>query len=1057
MKFNKAISTIALLFGQLLPGVAQVDSLVFYPLNNPVLQQYDIRQVTAAKDGKLWLSTGNGLLSYDGNDVHIFLPKEKDSTSLSGHSLSRTFIDKHGNLYVVIIADGQIDYFNTKTGKVKRFHLKIEKEDSSRYNLAYPFLDIYIENDSSVWAGRTNMGFIHYNLRNDKISSYSLLSDVNSSRNTVYGISRDVENPDLLWLATDYGIFSFNKKTTQLQRNFNCSNISDSSSFDPDIRGLDVRGGDTIWFVSHLRGIGCYEIKTGKYTIFPSRIKNSKEEEILFAHFFQYAGNNEYLLSFTERSPCFFNTKTLQYFFKSKIAQELPAISSGQTITDSSGYVWGNLYGKLYLAKQYKNKFTSLAIHDKFYKDKYANIFKKVIWDEKRKYYYAAFHLSDGIFVFNKDMKQVKTILGPQFNNPPLGLIEPVVIDIGLDKNERLWMCGNIVTIYDSLKEKMIPVSSLYSGLECLNQRFRNLVFHGTYLYAMPANALSRYLYRINVNQLTCDSIFLSEIPIDEKQQPNQLGTLELDSKGQNFYISNKNTVFQYNLVTGKTRKIIELTDQDKAYAHFSNFHWYNVDDNDNLWVSSLSKTWIVEPVDLKVVKEIERKKNTYFNQVHNIKGKGIMCYANSTSYDLYDYKNLKEYKISIYDGLISYLNWSTAFANNLLFVGANNYLQYIPIDAITHYQKERRCYLSEIQLFNRPFSADSLAEYIHSLTLPHDKNFITFTISSPEFEQPDRLEYRYKLDGINSDWIYVNYLNRTISYTNLHPGNYTFHASVKNNDGGWSDDNINLFISIIPAWWQTTWFKTITILSACILAFWLIRWRITAVRKQEQVKAKYEKELLELEAKALRAQMNPHFIFNSLNSIKSLINKNENDKAAEYLTTFSKLIRTLFQNSDKREVTLYEELETCKLYTQIEKMRFASKVNFLFEIDEAVDLKDVKVPALILQPFIENAIWHGLVPKESGGTLLVSVKEQNKTIECIIDDDGIGRELSKLYKAQYEATHQSKGIGLTRSRLELDKLLNNREDAIHIIDKSDEQGKPTGTTVVITFKENGI
>jgi len=224
--------------------------------------------------------------------------------------------------------------------------------------------------------------------------------------------------------------------------------------------------------------------------------------------------------------------------------------------------------------------------------------------------------------------------------------------------------------------------------------------------------------------------------------------------------------------------------------------------------------------------------------------------------------------------------------------------------------------------------------------------------------------------------------------------------------------------------------------------------------KETEKLKTKYEKDLLTLEAKALRAQMNPHFIFNSMNSIKSLINKNENEKAANYLTTFSKLIRTLFQNSDKREVSLYEEIETCKLYTQLERMRFGDNIKFIFNVDETIDLKDIKVPALILQPLIENAIWHGLVPKETGGTIVFSIKETDGTVECVIDDDGIGRELSNQYKAQYRATHESKGIGMTQSRLELDKLLNEREDKILIIDKEGENGKPKGTKVIISFKE---
>jgi sensor histidine kinase YesM len=223
-------------------------------------------------------------------------------------------------------------------------------------------------------------------------------------------------------------------------------------------------------------------------------------------------------------------------------------------------------------------------------------------------------------------------------------------------------------------------------------------------------------------------------------------------------------------------------------------------------------------------------------------------------------------------------------------------------------------------------------------------------------------------------------------------------------------------------------------------------------IKKAENEKADLKIKLLESEAHALRAQMNPHFIFNCLNSIKALINKNENDKAVNYLTVFSRLILSLFHNSDKREVGLYEELETCKLYTQLEKMRFGDKVDFVFDIDGSINLKSFKVPALIIQPFIENAIWHGLVPKESGGNILVSAKENKGIIHCTIDDDGIGRKLSQQYKVQYESTYQSKGIGLTRSRLELDKILNDRDNMIDITDKTDINGKPAGTRITLTF-----
>jgi len=224
---------------------------------------------------------------------------------------------------------------------------------------------------------------------------------------------------------------------------------------------------------------------------------------------------------------------------------------------------------------------------------------------------------------------------------------------------------------------------------------------------------------------------------------------------------------------------------------------------------------------------------------------------------------------------------------------------------------------------------------------------------------------------------------------------------------------------------------------------------------EKEKILVQHEREVHELEAQALRAQMNPHFIFNCMNSIKSLMQKNENEKAISYLTTFSKLIRTVFQNSDKREITLYEEIETCRLYTELESMRFSNKFNYEFIIEEGLDLKSVMIPALIVQPFIENAIWHGIMPKEEGGKLTVRIGKSDHTINCIIDDDGIGREISKQNKFSIaDTSHQSKGEHLTQARLDLDNLLNERNANIEITDKKNEHDGYCGTIVTLRFKE---
>jgi len=223
-----------------------------------------------------------------------------------------------------------------------------------------------------------------------------------------------------------------------------------------------------------------------------------------------------------------------------------------------------------------------------------------------------------------------------------------------------------------------------------------------------------------------------------------------------------------------------------------------------------------------------------------------------------------------------------------------------------------------------------------------------------------------------------------------------------------------------------------------------------TKLLAAERARALNEKELLELEAKALRAQMNPHFIFNCMNSIKAMIQEGQKERSIEYLTVFSKLIRTLFQNSDKRQISLYDEIETCKLYMQLEGMRFGPMLDQKFVVDNNLDLKSVKVPALLIQPFIENAIWHGIVPKNNG-SITVTVKGEDDEIICIVDDNGIGREMSRMNKPATAALHESKGIRLSQTRLDLEKLLNESEASIEIMDKY-ENGVATGTKVVINF-----
>lgn len=240
------------------------------------------------------------------------------------------------------------------------------------------------------------------------------------------------------------------------------------------------------------------------------------------------------------------------------------------------------------------------------------------------------------------------------------------------------------------------------------------------------------------------------------------------------------------------------------------------------------------------------------------------------------------------------------------------------------------------------------------------------------------------------------------------------------------------------------------------LLIFTLILGLLTAVILYvlyRQYKIGNERKLLEVEQKMMRSQMNPHFIFNSLNSIKLYIISNEKDKAVYYLNKFSKLIRTILANSKEKEITLADELTTMELYLNIENIRFSNKINYIVEVDEEIDTDSIKIPSLILQPFLENAIWHGLSLREGEKKLAINVRnsaEDKVLIEIV--DNGIGRKRSGEIKARKTLNQASVGIDLTAERLKnffKEKGMKGNYD-IRFQDLHDANGVASGTKVIL-------
>lgn len=535
-------------------------------------------------------------------------------------------------------------------------------------------------------------------------------------------------------------------------------------------------------------------------------------------------------------------------------------------------------------------------------------------------------------------------------------------------------------------------------------------------------------------------------------------------------WLGTGNGLFNYDKITGRISKVSSIMDK-VTITHIETFV------NGDIWFSTLEK-------GMGVYHQLT-KTNEFFPYPKKQIGAGVL-YPIQT----FCIKSTNDFFVAVKDSVPAIFNThdkSYQFINDSSFVLSKNSTTDIKLDSTGNFYFIKGGLLYSANLADRTewIGADSIKlsytpaiygvtdfqkreitnyftnpELLEKLTLKYNENSIIIHITSNYFSENKNTRYAYRLDGDINNWVEMpaynsdNDSSNQVALPDIKPGKYIFRVKVRVGDGDWSPNEAKMEIIITPPYWATWWFWTLTVVALSTLIYTIVMLRVSAVRRAEKLKARYEKELIELEAKALRAQMNPHFVFNCLNSIKALMQEQETEKGVKYLTTFSKLIRTLFNNADKKEISLYDEIETCKLYLQLEAMRFDSKFSYTVNVDENIDLKSIQVPALIIQPFIENTIWHGIVPRGTGGNIWLNVTRENGNIKIIVEDDGIGREVSQRNKSASNLTHQSKGVNLTQSRLELDNLLQHRKAELEIIDKKDEAGKATGTKVIIKINE---
>ena len=366
---------------------------------------------------------------------------------------------------------------------------------------------------------------------------------------------------------------------------------------------------------------------------------------------------------------------------------------------------------------------------------------------------------------------------------------------------------------------------------------------------------------------------------------------------------------------------------------------------------------------------------------------------------------------------------------------------------------------MKEISLFYTPLSQTRYGDWVTSwgglkegLKLPHNQNNLSFDFEAVNLQNPEAVRYQWRLVGWEDQWSPMSQKSDA-TYSNLPPGTYTFWVKAANEDLVWNEKPLSLSFEILPPIWEEWWFLVGSGLLLGLVVIGFFQWRLGQVRKrakEEQERLEMEKNLLEVEQKALRLQMNPHFIFNALSSIQGLIVEGKQQQARHQLARFARLMRKVLENSRQTRITLTQEIQMLEDYLKLEQFNRGDRFAYTLDLDSELHADEILIPPMLLQPFVENAVIHGVapLPADRQGLIEIAFTGANEQLQISIRDNGVGREAASQRSDATRDQRKSTALAVIQERLALMSADGQQITPPTFIDHFHPDGKSAGTEV---------
>ena len=987
-------------------GLNKYDGLKFttYDKSNGLSNEV-INCLLESADGNIWIGTENGLnvLNKRTGEITVFQNITNDFTSLTDNWINHLYQPAPDRMFVCTRKG--VNIIDLKTNMIRSFQNRESRDRRTKSN-NIRYLTFH---DADFFVG-TDFGLIRYNPQTyENIRYLNRPGDPQSlSHNQVNVILPETDST--LWVGTEQGLNLLNLNTGVFLRYLHQPKVQGSISHNA-VKSIFTDENGQVWIGTDGGGINLFDRQTGSF----SQIRNQP-------------GN-----------PNSLNNNRVYSIFR-----------------DKHENMWFGTFKGLHRIDRYERNFL-LYTHNPSDPNTVAS---NLIWsfcEVKPGFFWIG--SDEGISIFNQAANRFSHI--PYDPENPNGLSSKRIRCMVTDDYGKIW-----IGYRDAGLSKYDPETGRCEHFSPSIQYYNSLGDNFVISLLKDRNGMiwAGTFNGVNVIDPKTNKIRLFQNNPDDSASISSNNVYQIieDSKGE-IWLATYDGLNRFNRRSDNFSAFRQSPGQQNGFSS-NRFFSLLEDSKGNFWVGSRGGGLLLFDRDEgKFLKSYSTLNGLPNNVIYGIlqDNTGELWLSTNRGLSRFNISTETFVNYDVTDGLQSSefnaLSLLKSSSGLMFFGGMNGFNLFNP-DEIQRNPERPDIVISGFTLFERQWPGQIYDG--DTIVLKAQDNFFSFEFSALDFTSPYRSRFAYKLENFNSDWIWVDGTRNFAVYTKVNPGDYKFRVKGASSDGVWNEEGITVTVIIRPYWYQT-WIFRILAAMMVIAAIWLTVWlRYKSMQKKAHLKnqmLQIENQLLDTRQQALRLQMNPHFIFNSLNSVQSFILSKDIDQAVNYLSRFSQLMRMIMTHSAENIIPLSDEIAAITHYLEIEKLRFDNKFSYSITISPMIDEAFTGIPPMIIQPYIENAIIHGLLHKESTGKIEIAFEKMDHQIHCTITDDGIGRKKAAEIKQKLGLHEKSRGMMISKERLDFFNKTENDIYSVKITDLTDDDGNPSGTKVELFFTHHEI